>query len=328
MEGDEAQVQRLIAEREGKPYAPANSNPSQLLQASLWRQRQDEYQQNLNDLDARLNNARATLAGAEHDVKLYGERLDHAQAIEKMRTTLEKDGYGSKLNTLLATDSSTDIRRLQAEAQSLAQQTRHTIESLTAQRAVFIGKWRDDIETAMITVQSDLSQTRGELAKAQRIHDLITLEAPEDAVVLNIANASAGSVVGQDPQPLFTLVPLRGNLEAEVEIDAKDSGFILPGDTVRIKLDAYNFLRHGTIQGVIKTISEGTFTTGLNNESRSPYFKARIRITDTNLRSVPKSFRLVPGMTLAGDVLVGHRTMLSYLVEGGLKTGTEAMREP
>ena len=33
-------------------------------------------------------------------------------------------------------------------------------------------------------------------------------------------------------------------------------------------------------------------------------------------------------MTLTGDVLVGHRTILSYLVEGGLRTTSEAMREP
>jgi hypothetical protein len=33
-------------------------------------------------------------------------------------------------------------------------------------------------------------------------------------------------------------------------------------------------------------------------------------------------------MTLTGDVLVGRRTLLSYLIEGALRTGSEAMREP
>jgi len=37
---------------------------------------------------------------------------------------------------------------------------------------------------------------------------------------------------------------------------------------------------------------------------------------------------LIPGMTLAGDIMVGHRTILSYIVEGALRTGSEAMREP
>jgi hypothetical protein len=46
------------------------------------------------------------------------------------------------------------------------------------------------------------------------------------------------------------------------------------------------------------------------------------------LRNVPADFRLIPGMTLVGDIMVGRRTILSYLVEGVLRTGSEAMREP
>jgi hypothetical protein len=53
-----------------------------------------------------------------------------------------------------------------------------------------------------------------------------------------------------------------------------------------------------------------------------------VAITDAKLRNVPKDFRIVPGMTVEGEILVGRRTIMSYLVEGILKTGSEAMREP
>ena len=74
--------------------------------------------------------------------------------------------------------------------------------------------------------------------------------------------------------------------------------------------------------------SEGSFTTDDNNQPVAPYFKVRVAIKEVHLRNVPADFRLIPGMTLTGDVLVGRRTILSYLVEGGLRTGSEAMREP
>jgi hemolysin D len=328
LQSAQALVDRLEAERGGRPYNPVNGNPAEILQSSLWRQRQAEYQQNMVNLDAQINGAKTTLLSAQHDASVYAERLGHAQTIEKMRTTLEEHGYGSKLNTLLATDTRTDMGRMQAAAQATAQESKHTLEALTAQRGVFIEKWQDDIATNLVTAQNELDQTRGDLTQAQKIHDLITLTAPEDAIVLKIGQASAGSIVGESQEPLFTLVPLRGALEAEVEIDSKDIGFIQPGDTVRLKLEAYPFMRHGTMTGTIKTISEGSFVAGVNGESRSPYFKAKITLTDTVLRDVPKSFRLVPGMTLGGDVVVGHRTILSYLVEGGLRLGHEAMREP
>jgi multidrug efflux pump subunit AcrA (membrane-fusion protein) len=128
-------------------------------------------------------------------------------------------------------------------------------------------------------------------------------------------------------KPLFTLVPLEGPVEADIQVASKDVGFIKVGDSVRIKLDAYPFMRHGTAKGTITTISEGSFTES-DNLARSPYFKARVRVEETALRNVPANFRLIPGMTVQGDVLIGHRTILSYLVEGGLRTGSEAMREP
>ena len=53
-----------------------------------------------------------------------------------------------------------------------------------------------------------------------------------------------------------------------------------------------------------------------------------MKVTDTHLHNVPADFRLIPGITLSGDIMVGRRTILSYLVEGGLRTGSEAMREP
>jgi hemolysin D len=329
MESAQALVDRLSAERAGQPYTPTTGNDAEKLQASLWRQRQSEYQQNLAGFDAKINASQSTLSGAEQDAQLYGDRLAHAYTIEKMRTTLEQRGFGSKLNTVQAADSRTDITRLQTEAQSLAEQTRHSIDYLTAERGVFTEKWQDDAAGALVTAQNDLNQIRQELAKAQKVHDLVTLVAPEDAIVLKIAQASAGSVVsGSDAEPLFTLVPLRGKLEGQMDIDSKDIGFVQPGDHVEIKLDAYPFMRHGTLKGTIKTISEGSFTVGENQQARSPYFKARIEIADAQLRNVPSTFRLIPGMTAAGDVLVGRRTILSYLVEGALRTGSEAMREP
>jgi len=65
-----------------------------------------------------------------------------------------------------------------------------------------------------------------------------------------------------------------------------------------------------------------------DNQASAPFFKARVRIDDANLRNVPANFRLIPGMTVQGEVVVGRRTILSYLVEGGMRTGSEAMREP
>lgn len=101
-----------------------------------------------------------------------------------------------------------------------------------------------------------------------------------------------------------------------------------PGDPVRLKLDAYKFILHGTAEGVVKSISAGSFSLDQNNQPTDPYFKVRVKVTKARLHNVPKDFRLLPGMTLVGDINVGSRTIMSYILEGALRTGREAMREP
>jgi len=95
-----------------------------------------------------------------------------------------------------------------------------------------------------------------------------------------------------------------------------------------LKLDAYDFLRHGTATGHIVSISEGSFNQDSTGNRREPYFKVRVRLDDFKLNNVPKNFRLIPGMTVAGDIMVGRRTILSYLTSGAERVSSEAMREP
>jgi len=325
----QAAVDRLSAERAGLPYTPTGNGPADMLQAALWRQRQAEYNQNLANFDGQMRGLQSTISGAQKDVQAYGERLKLASKVENMRTTLEQDGYGSKLNSTIAADNRADVSRLLGDSQSLVQQSQHNLDALTAQRGVFIEKWQSDLATALVDAQNLLDQTHQDLIKAEKTHDLVTLTAPEDAIVVKIGAASVGSVIDSSMvEPLFTLTPLRGALETEIDVLSADVGFIRIGDHVELKVDAYPFMRHGTVKGTIKTISEGSFTMDVNNQPTAPYYKVRIAITDTKLRDVPDGFRLIPGMSVAGDILVGHRTLLSYIVEGGLKTGSEAMREP
>ena len=42
-------------------------------------------------------------------------------------------------------------------------------------------------------------------------------------------------------------------------IESRDVGFVRPGDRVTIKLDAFQFIEHGTAEGEVLSISDGTF---------------------------------------------------------------------
>jgi HlyD family type I secretion membrane fusion protein len=329
MASDSALRDRLEAERTGRPYEPTGADPYQVLQVSIFGQRRLEYRSSLDDFDARIRSTEADSARLTQDVELYTKRLALNAEVERMQDTLLKSGYGSKLNAVLAADTREEIQRLLNLSKNQIAQDQHDLDSLKAQRAGYVEKWRDDLITQLVTANNDYDQTKQLLTKAQKLHELINLTAPEDAVVLSINSTSVGSVAGADgTAPLFTLVPLRGPVEAEVEVDATEIGFVKRGDPVAIKLDAYDFLRHGTAKGVVKTISEGSFVIGDDGLPRSPYFKAIVTITEVKLHNVPTDFRLIPGMTVTSDVIVGKRTIMYYIISGAMRTGSEAMREP
>ena len=144
-----------------------------------------------------------------------------------------------------------------------------------------------------------------------------------------MSKLSVGSVL-KEGDPLMYLAPLNSPVEAEVKIATRDVGFIRPGDPVKVKLDAFNFIEHGMADGTLRWISEGAFTTNDDTGAATPepYYKARIALTNADLRNVPDGFRLIPGMTLTGDIHIGTRSILMYIVSGALQGMGEAMREP
>lgn len=326
-----ALVERLDAELNGRGYVPTASDSDGQLQQGIFRQRQTEYSQSVNDFESRIGSAQASLARAESNARTYRSQFAIAEHIHGMRSELEAKGFGSKLDTLIASASSADVQRQANESLHDADLARHNLAALGAQLQVYKSKWRDDIAVQLAAARNDLNTNQSLITKARKINDLIELVAPEDAVVFDIGTLSVGSVV--DPisgaaKPLFTLTPLRGALEADIAIPSRDIGFVQAGQKVMIKLEAYDFLKHSTVEGRIISISEGSFKADATGNKQDPYFKARVHIDRVALTNVPKDFRLIPGMTLTGDILVGHRTIISYLISGATRASKEAMREP
>jgi hemolysin D len=336
MASDEAQIAREEAELAGQPYQFSTQDAAQSIQGGLWQKRHAQYLFDLANFDGQIRSAEAQMTQAQSDVDKYEHRLKLAGDLENVYQPLLDKGYVSKLQLMQATDSRTEMSRLLADAENQVAQYRETAAALKAQRDSYIQKWHSDTATQLVADRNDRDLTRDSLDKAQKMSELTTVDSPEDAIVLKIGKLSKGSITGgasasaQNPalDPLFTLSPLNAPVEAEIMVASQDIGFIDVGDPVTLKMDAYMFLRHGTAKGVVKSISEGSFTLDDNQQPVPPYFKVRVKITAVHLRNVPSNFRLIPGNTLVGDITVGKRTILSYLVEGALRTGSEAMREP
>ena len=169
------------------------------------------------------------------------------------------------------------------------------------------------------------------LEKVLRLNEYIELRAPCEAIVHEIASFPVGSAV-REAEALITLVPIDCEIELEAEIPAKDIGRVNVGDSVRVKLNAFPFQKHGTLSGTLRTISEDTFqkdNVRQENEkiAEGAYYRARIPVTG-KLRGTHSNFRLIPGMEAQAEIKVGVRRVIEYIIHPLIKSLDEAIREP
>jgi HlyD family secretion protein len=330
----DTQIARTEAELAGQAYTPSPAFDATAarygeIQKALFAQRKSQYDEQMRAYNSQIAQYKATLAKLKDSEARYADRMALAKEVEQMRATLAAAQVGSRLNLLAATDQKIELlRNIEFNHNSLGE-TEQQLQAAVATRDTFAQKWLADTSQELVTARNQRDTARGQLEKALRKKDLVRLAASEDSVVLRMAKLSVGSVL-KDAEPLMYLAPLNSPVEAEVRIAPRDIGFIRPGDPVKIKLDAFDFVEHGMVKGTISWISEGAFMVDerSNQPTQEPYYKARIALTDTSLRSVPSGFRLIPGMTLTADVHIGTRSILMYLVSGAVRHVSESMREP
>jgi membrane fusion protein, hemolysin D len=327
-----AQIAREEAELAHKApdFAPA-SDPSrqgyEALQKALFDQRAAQYSAQLESFDQKIALTQATIDKYQNDESRYRERLGVASEIESMRNTLAQHGNESRLNLLGSTDARLEALRTMEFDHSSLQEAQHQLDGAKADRAAFIQQWFSQISQDLILARNNRDTAVSQLEKADRHQDLVRLIAPQRAMVLEVPKLSVGSVL-KEGDTLMTLVPMNAPAEAEIEVASRDVGFIRPGDPVTMKIDAFNFAEHGTVEGLVKWISADAFTTDDNALPTPAYYRVRVKIIAIKLIDVPSTFRLIPGMTLIGDVKVGTRALGAYLIGGLVRGVGEAMREP
>jgi hemolysin D len=323
----QAQVERMQAEVQDKPFAYSGLDPNLSLQAAIYAQRKSQFDFTLEDYKQKADSLIQTIARANSDAAGYRDRLQVAQSVEGMRKELEKLQVGSRLNTLAAMDNRAEMARYLAYAQEQAQGAQKDLASVLAERDSFVQQWHADLADKLAEAVSQLTTARQSLEKDQLRRQLVELRATSDATVLTVAKVSVGSVL-QSGQQFIT---------------GSDDGYVHVGDPVALKFDTFPFTQYGMAYGTVRIVSADSFLaqddqrnpTGalpmpsqMAQSSSAPYYRGRFTIDRVALHDVPASFRLMPGMPVTADIKVGKQTVLQYILQRVLPVTKEGMREP
>ncbi|GJI99240.1 membrane-fusion protein [Duganella caerulea] len=325
------QAAGLRAELAGQPGAVTGSGSTadSLLQAQLSTERKANFEAQKTKMDQNIARLKAGLETNKHDQQILAQRVKSLREVEAMQEQLMAEQFGAKMHLLEARDRRLEVERDMDLQRNKAIEMASELASAQAERAAFDKSWRQKTMEDLLSATRERDGITEQLAKADKRHQAITMVAPADGVVLEIGKLSVGSIV-REAEPLFTLVPLGAQLEAEVQIDSLDIGYIKQGAPVHIKVDAFSFQQHGMLEGKVRTISQDAFkreTTDKNGGGLDAYYLSRIPYTG-KLKKLPEGAQLLPGMTVSAEVVVGHRTVMSYLLYPLTRAMDESIREP
>ena len=332
------QIRRIKAELSNKPFSPTSEEGEDgLLQEQVLRQRKLIFSKNKQTTEDKSTALEAKLAlntvqrqGQEQQLKLLRD-------VEGTAAKLPQNGaeYRLKLLDIQKTkgQAANSIDSLQAEEQV----TRNELKQVQSEWQRFVEERNGELLEQEVKLRTELEKVLEELNKAKRMHELVSLRAPEKGIVLKMAKRSVGSII-QAAEPFITLVPSDSTIEVEVEVETRDIGRIRTGDAVRVKLDAFPFQRHDTLPGIVRIISEDAHQRNNNPEAMldvSPddkpataFYKTRVNLLATTLRNVQTGFRLMPGMKVRAEIKVGQRSVISYFLYPIIRAFDESLREP
>jgi len=287
----DATINRLKAELNGYEFMVADfANPDEVLQRNFFHQRRAYYQTQLRNFDAQIASARANLKTSYDEEKVLVRRLETMQSIEAMRSTLMDKEVGSKLNFLLSREARLEVESNLSRLRGNQADYEHKVEKARAEQQVFAEDFRRTAYQELVETLAKRNSTAEDLKKVELRRLLIMLTAPADSIVLEIANRTVGSVV-REAETLFVLVPRDVPLQAEVNVEGRDIGQVVVGQSVRLKFEAFPFQKYGTGSGVVRVVSQDTFSPDTKKENAprmpAPYYRVLVDVTDERLRLQP-----------------------------------------
>ncbi len=270
-----------------------------------------------------------SIASRDNLVSLAKERVDMRQAIgDKGWST---GGYVLDVLMEYETQATALVgeRAQLAETEAAAHSIEVKIEEAIAQ---FIAEQTNKLAEA----ERKADQIEQDLIKAQSKNGRTQLRAPISGTVEQLNVTTVGQVVSSG-QTLLTVVPLEGPIEIEAMLANQDVGFVEPGQSATIEIEAFPVSRYGAIDGrVIKVSRDGISERDAMNLSdtanmveaaksqKTPqtkpsrmqnlFFPATLTLDRTSMDIDGKEVSLRPGMAVSVDIRTGSRRVIDFVL--------------
>ena len=189
-----------------------------------------------------------------------------------------------------------------------------------------INRFRQEAAGEMVRVRTELALLDEQMVVRDDALRRTTLVSPVRGVVKQIRANTLGGVVGPGAS-VMEILPIGSRVLIEARIKPSDIGFVNVGQTVQVKLSAYEYTVYGGLSGIVQSISPDAM--GDPEKAALPegtWYRAMVRADRNTLQAGDKQLSVLPGMTGQVEIRTGQRSVLGFLLRPMLKS-QEAFRE-
>lgn len=178
------------------------------------------------------------------------------------------------------------------------------------------------LEQSIQQLQGELSDLRSKLTELSVNIRYQDLRSPVDGVVFDLKPKGQG-FVAQTSEPVMKIVPFSA-LQAKVEIDSSDIGFVRVGRSAEISIDSFPSTDFGVLQGSLSSIGSDALPP---DQLKQTYrFPATVRLNSQQF--LLRSGQVLPlqvGMSLTANIKLRKVTYLQLLL-GSFQDKAESLR--
>jgi multidrug resistance efflux pump len=168
---------------------------------------------------------------------------------------------------------------------------------------------RDELALRRATKQGEIEAARIELAALELERQHAVLRAPVAGIVTR-GDVQVGDVL-EPGKPVMEVAEQKGFL-FEVMVPSEEVGHLHLGMPVRIKLDAYDYQRYGTLQGSVTAVSPDS---SVGERQPTAAYLVRIAVAGNEVGRGEWHGRVKLGMAGQADIVTGRESLLALLVK-------------
>ncbi|HLA35935.1 MAG TPA: HlyD family type I secretion periplasmic adaptor subunit [Rhodocyclaceae bacterium] len=293
------------------------------------RQEQRLLDAQFGEFRSRLTRIDADIARRQAEIQSTREivlKLEQTAPLARQQATDYKDlvdkkfmsKYGYFEKERLRIEQEADLATQRSRLRELAA----ALQEGQAQRNAQIAETRRLALDSLNEAEQKGASFGQELVKNETRGKLLTLTAPVDGVVQQLAVRTVGGVV-TPAQALLIVAPTEGAVEVEAMVENKDIGFVMPGQKAEVKIETFPFTKYGTVHAAVTHVSHDA----INDEKRGLIYSARVRLEHATIAVDGRTVNLTPGMAVSVEIKTAKRRLIEYFLSPLLAHTSESLRE-